>query len=52
VASSVIGLYASYWFNIASGAAIVLASSTLFLLVFLFSPQRGLVWNRLRARHS
>jgi ABC-type Mn2+/Zn2+ transport system permease subunit len=50
VASSVIGLYASYWLNVASGAAIVLASSVLFLLVFLFSPQRGLLWSRIRAR--
>jgi manganese/iron transport system permease protein len=50
VASSIIGLYASYWLNIASGAAIVLASSLLFLLVFLFSPQKGLIWSQLRAR--
>lgn len=49
VASSIIGLYASYWLNIASGAAIVLASSALFLLVFLFSPQKGLLWSRIRA---
>jgi ABC-type Mn2+/Zn2+ transport system permease subunit len=50
VASSIIGLYASYWLNVASGAAIVLASSALFLLVFLFSPQKGLLWSRIRAR--
>lgn len=50
VASSIIGLYASYWLNIASGAAIVLASSALFLLVFLFSPQKGFIWSRIRAR--
>jgi ABC-type Mn2+/Zn2+ transport system permease subunit len=47
IISSVIGLYASYYLNIASGAAIVLAASIIFLLVFLFSPQRGLVWSRL-----
>ncbi len=52
VASSIIGLYASYWLNVASGAAIVLASSVIFLLVFLLSPQRGVLWSRIRARIS
>src|SRR5512140_184406 len=45
--SSVIGLYASYYLNIASGAAIVLAATLIFLLSFFFSPQRGLLWRRL-----
>ncbi|HEX7394960.1 MAG TPA: metal ABC transporter permease [Anaerolineaceae bacterium] len=48
--SSLAGLYASYYLNIASGAAIVLAATVIFLLAFFFSPQRGLVWNYFRSR--
>jgi ABC-type Mn2+/Zn2+ transport system permease subunit len=44
--SGVVGLYASYYLNIASGAAIVLVTTLLFLLIFLFLPGRGLVWRR------
>ena len=41
--SSLAGLYLSYYANIASGAAIVLAATGLFLLAFLFAPGRGLL---------
>jgi ABC-type Mn2+/Zn2+ transport system permease subunit len=41
--SSVVGLYISYYADVASGAAIVLTATVLFLLVFLFSPRRGLL---------
>ncbi len=41
--SSVVGLYVSYYADVASGAAIVLTATVLFLLAFLFSPRRGLV---------
>ena len=41
--SSVVGLYVSYYADVASGAAIVLTATVLFLLVFLFSPRRGLL---------
>ena len=44
--SSVIGLFASYYLNVASGSAIVLTASLFFLLAFLFAPRRGLVWRR------
>ncbi len=44
--SSVIGLYASYYWNIASGAAIVLAATCFFLVAFLFSPQKGILLQR------
>jgi manganese/iron transport system permease protein len=44
-ASSLIGLFASYHLNVASGAAIVLTTTAFFLLAFLFAPQRGLVWD-------
>lgn len=42
--ASVIGLYVSYYFNIVSGAAIVLTATILFFVVYLFAPQRGLIW--------
>lgn len=43
--SSLVGLFASYHLNVASGAAIVLTTTLIFLVVFLFAPQRGLVWD-------
>jgi ABC-type Mn2+/Zn2+ transport system permease subunit len=49
-ASSIVGLYASYYLNIASGAAVVLAATLCFLLAFMFAPQRGFVWEKLRRR--
>ncbi len=45
--SSVVGLYLSYYLNIASGAAIVLVATFFFLLAFFFSPRRGLAWKAL-----
>ncbi len=42
--SGVTGLYLSFYLNIASGAAVVLVASLIFLLVFLFAPQRGYIW--------
>jgi ABC-type Mn2+/Zn2+ transport system permease subunit len=42
--SSLTGLFASYYLNVASGAAIVLTATILFLLAFLFSPSRGFIW--------
>jgi ABC-type Mn2+/Zn2+ transport system permease subunit len=48
--SSMIGLYLSYYLNIASGAAIVLVATAFFLLAFFFSPRRGLVWKALLKR--
>lgn len=42
--SAVVGLFVSYYANVASGAAIVLTATALFLVVFLFAPNRGLVW--------
>jgi ABC-type Mn2+/Zn2+ transport system permease subunit len=44
------GLYLSFYVNIASGAAIVLVCTSLFVLAFLFAPQRGALWNWLRSR--
>lgn len=41
VLSGVIGIYASYYFDVPAGAAIVLASTGTFFLCLLFSPKRG-----------
>ena len=41
--SAVVGLYLSYWFDVASGATIVLAQSALFLIVLLLGPNSGLL---------
>ena len=48
--SSLAGLFASYHLNVASGAAIVLTATFIFLLAFLFAPQRGLIWDLSRRR--
>ncbi|KPK93227.1 MAG: manganese ABC transporter permease [Anaerolineae bacterium SM23_ 63] len=50
--SSLIGLYLSYYANVASGPAIVLAETAIFLLVFLIAPGRGVMWSRLRKRRE
>lgn len=42
-ASAVIGLYLSYYVNVASGAAIVLVCTTFFLLALAFAPGSGLI---------
>ena len=44
--SGMAGLYASFYLNVASGAAVVLIATTIFVLVFLFAPGRGVVWRR------
>jgi ABC-type Mn2+/Zn2+ transport system permease subunit len=44
--SGVIGLYASFYLNIASGPTVVLVATLVFALVFLFAPGRGIVWSR------
>lgn len=44
ILSSVIGLFFSYSYNLASGATIVLTAALFFLLAFFFSPKKGLVF--------
>jgi manganese/iron transport system permease protein len=41
--ASTVGVYISYYNNLPSGAAIVLISSTLFLVALLFSPSQGIL---------
>ena len=50
VLAALVGLYASYYANIASGAAIVLTLTAFFVLAFLLAPRRGLLWRRRQAR--
>lgn len=44
--SSVVGLYLSFYFSVASGAAVVLTATLIFLLAFLFAPERGIITRR------
>lgn len=44
--SSVIGLFFSYSYNLASGAAIVLTAAVFFIIAFLFSPKQGIIIKR------
>ncbi len=44
--SGVVGVYASFYLNVASGAAVVLVASLIFIFVFLFAPGRGFIWQR------
>ena len=46
VFSGVTGVYASFYWNIASGAAVVLVATAVFILTFLFAPGRGVVWQK------
>lgn len=50
--SGVSGLYVSFYANIASGSAIVLTATLLFLLAYIFSPRKGLLPNWLKTRNS
>jgi manganese/iron transport system permease protein len=52
LASGIVGLYASYYLNIASGASIVLAATGLFLAAFLFSPRKGFLRQWLDVRRK
>jgi ABC-type Mn2+/Zn2+ transport system permease subunit len=47
VVSSVVGLYLSYYLDVASGAAIVLTATAFFVAAFFLAPRRGLVWRSL-----
>lgn len=42
--SSLVGLFVSYYLNIASGAAVVLCATLFFILAYFFSPQKGLLF--------
>lgn len=44
VFSGVTGVYLSFYLDIASGPAVVLVATAVFMLTFLFAPHRGIVW--------
>lgn len=48
--AGVVGLYASYYLAIASGASVVLVATIAFALVYLFSPKSGLATIAVRRR--
>ncbi|MEH7223693.1 metal ABC transporter permease [Bacillus sp. JJ1566] len=52
IISSIVGLYFSFTYNLASGATIVLASTAIFILVFLLSPKHGLIWKTLKMKRK
>jgi ABC-type Mn2+/Zn2+ transport system permease subunit len=45
--SSIAGLYFSYYLDVASGAAVVLTATGMFVLAFLFAPRRGLITQKI-----
>lgn len=49
-ASAVVGLYLSFYLNLASGASIVLVETAIFGVVLVLSPRSGLLGRRRRAR--
>lgn len=48
--ASVAGMYASFYFDLASGAVIVLFATLAFFLALLLSPKRGILTTRWRRR--
>lgn len=46
------GLYGSFYANVSSGPAIVLAATACFALAFAFAPREGLVPRQVRARRA
>lgn len=42
--SGLMGVYISFYLNIASGPAVVLTATLIFILAYLFAPGRGFVW--------
>ncbi len=50
--SGIVGLYLSFYLNVASGAAIVLTATMVFILVYLVSPRKGVIWARLRTSRA
>jgi manganese transport system permease protein len=49
-ASAVIGIYLSYWLDVASGGMIVLVQGVLFVLAFLLAPRHGVIARLASAR--
>jgi len=50
--SAVLGLYLSFYVNVASGPAIVLVETAIFVLAFALAPRKGVLWELLRTRRG
>lgn len=50
VISSIVGLYFSYTYNLASGATIVLTATAIFIITFLLSPKHGVIWKSIKTK--
>lgn len=46
--SGILGVYISFYWDISSGAAIVLTTTLIFFIVFLLGPRKGIIWQRRR----
>jgi ABC-type Mn2+/Zn2+ transport system permease subunit len=46
VGALIVGLYVSFWMDVASGATIVLVQTALFVIALLFGPRGGLLARR------
>ena len=42
--SGAVGLYSSFYLNIASGPAVVLVATLIFVIIFLFAPEQGVAY--------
>src|SRR5690625_7734838 len=47
--SAVIGLYFSFVHNLSSGAVIVLTTTVLFIITFIFAPKQGILWRSIKS---
>ena len=52
VATSLVGAYASYFFNGATGGCIVTLQTLVFLAAFVFAPKHGILASKRRLRAS
>lgn len=50
--AAVVGVYASYYLDVATGGAVVLAEAAAFVLAYLFGARGGIVPNLVRARKA
>jgi manganese/iron transport system permease protein len=50
--STISGLYLSFYIDVASGAAVVLVATGIFVLAFLFAPARGMLWRFMQRTSS
>ncbi|MBM7600612.1 iron/zinc/copper transport system permease protein [Virgibacillus halotolerans] len=47
--SAVVGLYFSFIYNLSSGAVIVLVTTAIFIVTFIFAPNQGILWRFIRS---